>query len=95
MLIPAISYSDGHLEFALHGAERPIETADILMSTSLLPDSPNFETERPESRAHKLPTPLRRRLLVTGWAATAAAATFGWLYFVARATWSFFDWLLW
>jgi len=83
------------LEFALQGPQWPIETAENLMSTSLLPDSPNFEAERPESRTHKLPTPLRRKLLVTGWAAAAAVATFGWLYFVARATWSFLDWLLW
>jgi len=38
--------------------------------------------------------PPRRRLLVTGWAVAAGIATFGWLYFVARATWSFLGWLL-
>ena len=64
------------------------------MSTSLLPDSPNFETEQPDSRTQGLLVPLRRRLLVTGWAAAAGIATIGWLYFVARAAWSLLGWLL-
>jgi hypothetical protein len=74
--------------------EAPIETAEIFMSTSLLPDSPNFETEQPESGTHRMLMPPRRRLLVTGWAVGAGIATFGWLYLVARATWSFLGWLL-
>jgi hypothetical protein len=58
------------------------------MSPSLLPNSPNLDTERPKGGTRKWLTPL-----VAGWAAAAIVASFGWLYLIGRAAWSLLGWL--
>jgi hypothetical protein len=57
-------------------------------------DDPNMEIDKSESRSSPVLKDLRRISFIGGWAVAVLLATTGWLYFIARGAWFFFDWIL-
>jgi hypothetical protein len=55
---------------------------------------PDVGIDKSGSRPSTVLKGFRARSLTIGWVAAVLVTTAGWLYFVARMTWFFVDWLL-
>ena len=88
----------GRVPAAMPARDIGILLSNLLGSVQLMKvlqsDDPDVGIDKSGSRSHAVLKGLRGRSLTIGWAAAVLVATASWLYFVARASWFFVDWLL-
>jgi hypothetical protein len=94
-----MAFHDAWVEFLRHAyaGYRDVTfelTGSVQLMKVLQSDEPDVGIDKSGSRSHPVLKDLRGRSLTIGWAATVLVAMAGWLYFVARASWFFVDWLL-